>query len=89
MADQDEIVVTDLGASTYYFSPPLQVQAGDCIGWRHTGRGVFAFDTIGLSDGGSPVKFLFGDKKDVGETITFSGQQGRVYSWRINLVKTR
>ena len=67
---------TTLGQTTYHLSPALPVKAGDCIGWHHTGRGVFAFDV----GGGSTVRWRFNELVNVGSTVDFNGAQARSYS---------
>ena len=46
---------TKIGVQHYRFPRPLRVRKGDCIGWRHYGQGVIAFDY-----GGNAVRWKYG-----------------------------
>ena len=55
------------------------VKKGDYFGWRHTGKGIFEFDS---DTSGSRVRYLYGNPIWRGQTGTFSSQVRRKYSFR-------
>lgn len=80
-----ESAVLDTGGSgsstkTVQLATPLDYEAGDYIGWVHTGQGTFNFH-----GSGGNVRWRYGIQA-VGSRINFNGQGGRVYSYEANMV---
>eukprot|EP00298_Acanthocystis_sp_HF-20_P017674 c21803_g1_i3.p1 GENE.c21803_g1_i3~~c21803_g1_i3.p1 ORF type:complete len:1064 (-),score=458.95 c21803_g1_i3:71-3262(-) len=74
---ETEINVSQTGVLKYplpSFSE-IQVEAGDVVGWRHTGAGVISF-----AMGGPPVRWFYGNPVGVMGEVTFSSGQNRQYS---------
>jgi len=63
---------------THELARPLQFQAGDFIGWVHSGRGTFPF-----RGGGGNVRWTYGVER-VGSNINFDGQGGRIYGYEVS-----
>lgn len=78
-----ESAVLDTGGSgtkTVQLATPLDYQAGDYIGWVHTGQGTFNF-----RNNGGNVRWRYGIQS-VGSRINFDGQGPRVYSYEATMV---
>jgi len=61
----------------HQFTSALQFQAGDYIGWVHTGQGTFPF-----RGGGGSVRWRYGIQA-VGSEIDFNGAGGRIYGYEV------
>jgi len=78
--ESDALDTSGSGTKVIQLATPLEYQAGDYIGWVHTGQGTFSF-----RNSGGNVRWRYGIQP-VGSRINFDGQGPRVYSYEANMV---
>jgi hypothetical protein len=77
--ESDALDTSGSGTKRIHLATPLEFQAGDYIGWVHTGQGTFNF-----RNSGGNVRWKYGIEA-VGSRINFNGQGPRVYSYEANV----
>jgi len=76
ISETEALASTQAGSIvTQELATPLQFQAGDFIGWVHTGQGTFPF-----RGGGGSVRWRYGIQ-GVGSNIDFNGAGARIYGY--------
>lgn len=78
--ESDALDTSGSGTKMIQLATPLEYQAGDYIGWVHTGQGTFNFN----GNHGGNVRWKYGIEP-VGSRINFNGQGTRVYSYEANM----
>ena len=77
---ESEVFNLPTGLHTKAFANPMEVAAGDCVGWYHSGAGFIDYDS-----GGNAVRWNYGHH-GVGTTINFDGSGARTYAYSVNKV---
>ena len=80
VSESETLASPSTGRDSHTLATPLDYQAGDYIGWVHTGQGTFPFTGAGGS-----VRWRYGIMP-VGSDIDFNGAGTRTYAYRAGLL---
>jgi len=80
VSESEVLASPSTGTDSHVLATPLDFQAGDFIGWVHTGQGTFPFE-----GGSGSVRWKYGIEA-VGSNINFDGAGARKYAYLASLL---